>query len=68
MLPHPTLDKLQTLRLTGMLKALAEQLALLKEGAIATSHVRDMPEAAGIARQIAEGLVAASIPDSPPTR
>ena len=26
MLPHPTLDKLQTLRLTGMLKALAEQL------------------------------------------
>ena len=26
MLPHPTLDKLQTLRLTGMLKALSEQL------------------------------------------
>ena len=26
MLPHPTLDKLQTLRLTGMLKALNEQL------------------------------------------
>ena len=26
MLPHPTLDNLQTLRLTGMLKALAEQL------------------------------------------
>ncbi|HEJ5303937.1 TPA: IstB-like ATP-binding domain-containing protein, partial [Pseudomonas aeruginosa] len=26
MLPHPTLDKLQTLRLHGMLKALAEQL------------------------------------------
>lgn len=26
MLPHPTLDKLKTLRLHGMLKALAEQL------------------------------------------
>ncbi|GEM_PF-2673113 len=26
MLPHPTLDKLQTLRLHGMLKALSEQL------------------------------------------
>ncbi|MBN0224250.1 AAA family ATPase, partial [Pseudomonas aeruginosa] len=26
MLPHPTLDKLQTLRLHGMLKALNEQL------------------------------------------
>ena len=27
MLNHPTLDKLQTLRFTGMAKALAEQMA-----------------------------------------
>ncbi|MBN9671987.1 TetR/AcrR family transcriptional regulator [Roseibium aggregatum] len=37
--------------------ALAEQLALLKEGAIATAHVRGMPEAAKAAKSIAEGLL-----------
>ncbi len=33
MLPHPTLDKLQTLRLHGMLKALNEQLKTPDVGA-----------------------------------
>lgn len=41
-------------------RKLAEQLALLKEGAIANAHVRGMPEAAGVAKEIAEGLVAAA--------
>ncbi|WP_425100232.1 TetR/AcrR family transcriptional regulator [Tropicibacter sp. S64] len=39
---------------------LAEKLALLKEGAIATAHVRSMPEAAGLAREMAVTLIAAS--------
>ncbi|SFQ08334.1 DNA replication protein DnaC [Ectopseudomonas toyotomiensis] len=34
MLPHPTLDKLQTLRLNGMLKALAEQLKIPDIGSL----------------------------------
>ncbi|MDF2235080.1 TetR/AcrR family transcriptional regulator [Albimonas sp. CAU 1670] len=45
--------------------ALAEQLALLKEGAIATAHVRDMPQAARIARDMAEALLAAALPAAP---
>ncbi|GAB4512815.1 MAG: TetR family transcriptional regulator [Roseibium sp.] len=36
---------------------LAEQLALLKEGAIATAHVRGIPEAARVARKMAEKLI-----------
>jgi len=40
-------------------KALAEQLALLKEGAIATAHVRGLPQAARTAKGIAEGLIGA---------
>ncbi len=36
---------------------LAEQLALLKEGAIATAHVRGMPEAAQISRDMAAGII-----------
>lgn len=36
---------------------IAEQFALLKEGAIATAHVRGMPEAAGLARGIAAELL-----------
>ncbi|RQC68498.1 AAA family ATPase [Pseudomonas aeruginosa] len=34
MLPHPTLDKLQSLRLHGMLKALAEQLKIPDIGSL----------------------------------
>ncbi len=40
--------------------ALAEQLALLKEGAIATAHVRGMPEAASLAKDMARNLIAAA--------
>ncbi len=36
---------------------LAEKLALLKEGAISTAHVRGMPEAAQIAKTIARTLI-----------
>ncbi|MEQ8901748.1 MAG: TetR/AcrR family transcriptional regulator [Roseovarius sp.] len=36
---------------------LAEQLALLKEGAIATAHVRGMPEAAQVAKEMAAGII-----------
>lgn len=43
-------------------RALAERLALLKEGAIATAHVRGMPEAAGIAKEMAETILAAALP------
>ena len=38
----------------------AEQLALLKEGAIATAQVRNMPEAAQSAKQMARVLLAAA--------
>lgn len=41
---------------------MAEQLALLKEGAIATAHVRGMPEAARLAKQMARALIAADTP------
>lgn len=40
--------------------ALAEQLALLKEGAIATAHVRGMPAAASLAKDMARNLIAAA--------
>lgn len=36
---------------------LAERLALLKEGAIATAHVRNMPQAAQLAREMARILI-----------
>ena len=39
--------------------ALAEQLALLKEGAIATAQVRGMPVASRTAKAIAETLIPA---------
>ncbi|KUF11312.1 TetR family transcriptional regulator [Pseudoponticoccus marisrubri] len=39
---------------------MAEQLALLKEGAIATAHVRNHPDAARRARQMAQTLIAAA--------
>ena len=39
---------------------MAEELALLKEGAIATAQVRDMPEAARIAKKMARRLLAVS--------
>lgn len=39
---------------------LAEQLAMLKEGAIATAHVRDMPEAAKLAKTMARTILAAA--------
>lgn len=39
---------------------LAEQLALLKEGAIATAHVRGMPEAAEIAKEMAARMIDAA--------
>ena len=41
-------------------ETLAERLALLKEGAIATAHVRNMPEAAGLAREMARTLINAA--------
>ncbi|MDF1586735.1 TetR/AcrR family transcriptional regulator [Marinimicrococcus flavescens] len=44
---------------------LAEQLALLKEGAIVTAHVRGMPEAAGIAKKMAGIMIAAAIGERP---
>jgi len=40
---------------------LAEQLALLKEGAIATAQVRAMPEAAQISRDMAAGIIEAAL-------
>jgi AcrR family transcriptional regulator len=40
---------------------LAEQLALLKEGAIATAHVRGMPGAAQIAREMAARMIDADL-------
>lgn len=43
--------------------ALAEQLALLKEGAIVTAQVRGLTSAAQIAKSIAEGLLKTSLPD-----
>ena len=50
---------------------LAEQLALLKEGAIVTAQVRGMKEAAHIAKQMAENLLDAAgiqaTPDEDPT-
>ena len=41
---------------------LAEQLALLKEGAIVTAQVRGLSDAAQIAKSIATGLLDAAIP------
>jgi hypothetical protein len=38
----------------------AEKLALLKEGAIVTAHVRGMPEAAGLAKEMARQVIIAS--------
>jgi len=47
-------------------EALAEQLALLKEGAIVTAHVRSRPQAAAQAKQAAAVLIAdALIADAP---
>lgn len=46
---------------------LAEQLALLKEGAIVTAHVRGISEAARTAKTIAEGLIAAALDGQPST-
>ncbi|HEY4547456.1 MAG TPA: TetR/AcrR family transcriptional regulator [Pedomonas sp.] len=43
-------------------RVLAEQLALLKEGAIVTAQVRAMPEAAQTAKQVAEALLDAAVP------
>lgn len=43
-------------------RALAEQLALLKEGAIVTAQVRSMPEAAQMAKQVARALLDAAVP------
>lgn len=40
--------------------SLAEQLALLKEGAIVTAHVRNMPGAAKVAKDMARTLIAAA--------
>jgi AcrR family transcriptional regulator len=49
--------------------ALAEQLALLKEGAIVTAQVRNMPGAAQQAKVIARGLIeAACEPTAQPRR
>lgn len=39
---------------------MAEKLALLKEGAIVTAHVRGMPEAAKIAKEMARQMLVAS--------
>ena len=44
-------------------KQLAEELALLKEGAIVTAQVRGMPESARIAKTIATGLLDAALRD-----
>ncbi|QPO10467.1 TetR/AcrR family transcriptional regulator [Thalassospira sp. A40-3] len=43
-------------------KQLAEQLALLKEGAIVTAQVRGMPESARIAKTMATALLDAALP------
>ena len=43
-------------------ETLAEQLALLKEGAIVTAHVRGMTESARVAKTIATGLLDAALP------
>lgn len=43
---------------------LAEQLALLKEGAIATAHVRGMPGAAQIAREMAARMIDAALAEA----
>lgn len=47
-------------------RQVAEQLALLKEGAIATAHVRNMVEAARVAREMAQTLIAAAGRDMSP--
>ena len=39
-------------------ETVAEQLALLKEGAIVTAHVRNMPKAAQVAKQMARIIIA----------
>jgi len=46
---------------------LAEQLALLKEGAIATAQVRAMPEAAQISRDMAAGIIEAALGETSQT-
>ena len=43
-------------------RKLAEQLALLKEGAIVTAQVRGMPESAQIAKTMATTLLDAALP------
>jgi AcrR family transcriptional regulator len=43
-------------------EALAERIALLKEGAIATAQVRGMPEAAQLAKGMAEAVLDAALP------
>jgi len=43
---------------------LAEQLALLKEGAIATAHVRCMPDAAQIAKEMAARMIDAALAEA----
>lgn len=45
--------------------ALAEQLALLKEGAIVTAQVRGLPEAAALAKTMAEALIDRALSDTP---
>ncbi|WP_420409765.1 TetR/AcrR family transcriptional regulator [Hoeflea sp.] len=47
-------------------RKMAEQLALLKEGAIATAHVRNMVGAARIAKEMAQVLIAAAGRDKSP--
>ncbi|MEQ8584954.1 MAG: TetR/AcrR family transcriptional regulator [Thalassobaculaceae bacterium] len=44
---------------------LAEQLALLKEGAIVTAQVRSQPEAAALAKRMAEALIDRALSDTP---
>lgn len=44
---------------------LAEQLALLKEGAIVTAQVRGLPEAAALAKTMAEALIDRALSDTP---
>ena len=46
---------------------LAEQLALIKEGAIATAHVRGMPDAAQNAKQVAAVLIDEALSLDAPT-
>ncbi|MEQ8307231.1 MAG: TetR/AcrR family transcriptional regulator [Hoeflea sp.] len=49
-------------------RKMAEQLALLKEGAIATAHVRNMVEAAATGKDIAKSLIAAAGRETQPSK